>query len=62
MLNTTDITKHSYTHNTVQEVDPVHAMKAYERSEVWLHSFFTFTQDAPDALPMGTVSIDEEAR
>jgi hypothetical protein len=30
--------------------------------EVRLHSFFTFAQDAPDALPKGTVSTDEEAR
>jgi hypothetical protein len=27
--------------------------------KVQLHSIFTFAQDAPDALPKGTVSIDE---
>jgi hypothetical protein len=59
-----DVTKHSYTHNKVKEVDPVHAMKVYGEVEVQLHSLLTLAQDgselhAPDDLPMGTVSTDE---
>ena len=40
----------------------MHATKAYAGSGSTALLIITFAQDAPDALPKGTVSIDEEAK